>query len=531
MSLLYEYSKANIMKCINKFLLLVLIFVSLEIKAQDWQCVHEGVTTTFVDTSTLDPDTQHTAWVVHIDSVRVYQGWNYHYGFQKLRFVSFANSGGTYYSDYCYDPHGPSRMGVALSALGGENFFFNSAGHGIRISTLRQPDQPWICCGLSDTSLLYATITSMDVETIFGEPDSVKYISFQAKSNAGALLPHPMNTQVFVLSKHFGMITLFDFYEFPNYTSDNPVHWLTGIKTPGKQTGDQNLTYADVYSYAPGDIFHTIEGGTHPNVPIPETISVLQILDSTWNSGKDTVTYKISRYARYRYYNTSYWRDTISISYAIHSSNCLGIDNFPEQTIFCIDTNGILKSVNSFEQFKDPYYNSRWTKYQKYRYSPGLYCADTLVGIHIPALEFTKRTDHYVAGCGGPYFYSVFTDWSHKTSTLYYRLLYFKKGSDTWGTPINTTNWDDPNAIPDTAQVRIILYPNPSNDQVTLEIPGTEKTDYRLEIFSLSGIKIREMNFTENKFTFSISAYQQGIYFLKLYEGNLQIGQEKLIKY
>jgi len=525
------------MKTLYRFILMIIISFPANILAQDWQCVHEGVTATFVDTTHLDQNyTANSMWVVHIDSVRVYQGWNYHYGFKKPRLVSLTYSGGE--DNYCFDPHAPSRMGVAMSALGGENFFFNSAGLGIRISTLRSPDQPWICCGLSDTSLLYATVTSMDVETILGEPDSVKYISFQAKSNAGALLPHPMNSQVFLLSKHFGMITLFDFYQFPKYTSNNPVHLLTGMKAPGTQSGDQNLTYKEVYSFAPGDEFHTIESGTHPNVPVPETLYVFRILDSIWNTNKDTVTYRISRNSRYWYYQPTYIqtytyrKDTILISYAIYSNNCFGIDNLPEQTIFCNDTNGILKSANSFEQLRSSDYNSRWTKFASCGYNPCLFCADTLVGTHSAPLSCTNL---YISGCGGPYYYRGYYDWfSHKTSSAFYKLKYFKKGSETWGTPFYTTGWEDPNIIKDTLQdtvpVRFILYPNPSNNFITVEIPDSSCTGYRLEVYSMLGIKVNEIMLTDTKITFDISNYGAGIYFMKLFKNNLQVGQEKLIK-
>ena len=90
--------------------------------------------------------------------------------------------------------------------------------------------------------------------------------------------------------------------------------------------------------------------------------------------------------------------------------------------------------------------------------------------------------------------------------------------------------WKVREIIPGNKPVRFKLFPNPSNDLVTLEIPDLEKPDYRLEIFSLSGIKISEMNFTESKFTFNISDYPKGMYFLKLYKGNLQVGQQKLVK-
>jgi len=525
------------MKIYYRIILIMMICFPAIIHAQDWQCVREGVTATFVDTSTLYQNKQHTAWMVHIDSVRVHQGWDYYYGFHQIRLISDTNNYPNGYES-CYDAYGPSRMGLAMSALGGENFFFNSLGQGIRISTLRQPGQPWICCGISDTSLLYATVFSMDVESILGEADSVKYISFQAKSYAGTLLPHPMNTQVFVLSKHFGMITLYDFYSFPDYSVgfpvNSPVHLLAGIETAGSSKGEHNLCLKEVYTLAPGDIFHTVDGGSDPHYlpPVTETISV--VIDSAWNPDHHSITYTFSRF--YHYFNGQpdgkhiYIKDTVSKSYVISPDECRNFDNFPEQTGFCYDTSGALKSVSSFAQYRGGSYNSRRVKIRGNTYLPYSFCSDTLVGMYSPYGESSYNSEYYIDGCSGPYYYDSYTNWYHDTHATFYELVYFKKGSETWGTPLDTTNWIIPHIIPATEQISFLLYPNPSGNLVTITIPGAEKPDYRLVVFSLSGIKVCEMKVSENEFTFDVSDYCKGMYFLKFYKDNLQVGQQKLIK-
>ena len=531
------------MKCIHKFLLLILIFVSIEIKAQDWQCARAGVAATFVDTAELNTYyTANTMWAVNIDSVGIYQGWKYHNGFHKFRILSITYNGP--YDDICADGRGASRMGVAMSALEGENFFFNSAGDGIRISTLRQPGEPWICCRINDSTHLYATVESVGVEEVLGETDSVKYISFQAKRIAGDPVAHPLNSQLFKLSKHFGMLTLYDFYYFPDYSVDYPlfvpVHLLAGISEPGHKTGSQNITQRDIFSFAPDDEFHTFKVENKNNhFNGVETKVVSRVLDSVWNSTGDTVTYLIkwckNYWIGYPDQPHHYSEGIDTISYAVFSNDCIGLDYFPEQAIRCYEASGALKSIHSFSQIKNATYNSRWIKYEQGPFTPVSYCADSLVGLketyHPYASIIPVGYYYYIEGCGGPYYGGgTYDPVSHSSSSFSKSLVYFKKGSETWGTSLDTTNWEDLYAIPDTFHVRLILYPNPSNDLVTLEIPDLEKPDYRLEIFSLSGIKISEMNFTDSKFIFSISDYRQGMYFLKLYNGNLQLGQEKLIK-
>jgi hypothetical protein len=529
------------MKCIHKLLLLILIFVSIEIKAQDWQCVRPGVTATFIDTALLNAYyNKHTMWVINIDSVKVHQGWTYHYGFAKMRLISFKDTYPNGY-EYCYDAYGPSRMGIAMSALGGENFFFNSAGDGIRISTLKQPGESWICCRISDTTRLDAMVTSLGTDTIFGVVDSVKYISFQAKSISGELISHIMNDQVFVLSKEFGMITLYDFYSFPDYTppsyiNESPVHLLAGIAKQGFIAGAQNLTYREIFSFEPGDEFHTkfVENSMVPYYNGIETNTISRVLTSAWNSTNDAVTYQISRHIDYwsgwddqpHYYTL----DTIFRSYSFFSEHISGVNYYPEQSIFSYDTSGALKTVNSLIQYTNSDYNSRRVKSLEYNnIRPISLCADTLVGYSEWYWGESPGIEQYIDGCGGPYFSGGSTTEYHSRSTYFY-LFYFKKGSETWGTPWDTTGWVLPHTIPDSQQFKVNIYPNPAFGQVNIEIPDEENADYRLEIFSLSGIKISEMNFTDSKFTFSISDYPKGMYFLKLYMDNLLVGQQKLVK-
>lgn len=526
------------MKIYYRIILIMIVCLPTIIQAQDWQCVREGVTATFVDTSTLYQNKQHTAWMVHIDSVRVHQGWNYHYGYHQIRQISETNNYPSGY-EYCYDANGPSRMGVAMSALGGENFFFNSSGQGIRFSTLRQPGQPWICCGISDTSLLFATVTAVGLEQVLGVADSVKYISFQAKSNSGVLLTHPMNTQIFKLSKHFGMITLFDFYSFPQYLpffpDNSPVHFLAGISSLGNTNGEQNLSSKEIFSFSPGDEFHTYyvaEKGPHFGGTQTKTIN--RVLSSSWNSTFDTVIYQVSRLVDYwsGWYDLPhyYYLDTILSSYSFFSKFSSGLDYFPEQTVFSFDTTGELKTVNSFIQYRGNDYNARRVKQQGNSLSPLSFCSDTLVGSHQDYWGNTSSEYKYIDGCGGPYYHFGSSDFYHDYYETFLNLVYLKKGSETWGTPWDTAGWVLPHAIPDLLEQWINIYPNPTFGQVNIEIPYAEKEDFRIEIYSVTGIKIYEMKIIEMKSVIDISNYRIGIYFLKLYKDNIQVGQQKLIK-
>lgn len=521
------------MKCTYKFMLLILILVSIKSKAQDWQCVREGVTANFVDTNAITQ--QHpsqTMWVVNIDSVRVYQGWNYHYGYRTTRIQSETNV--VYDKYYCYDPYGASRMSIAMSAKGGENFFFNSAGYGIRISTLSHLDQPWICCKINDTTHLYATVISESIESILGVDDSVKNIAFQAKRVTGELVAHPLNSKLFKLSKNFGMITLFDFYTFPNYSS--PVHYLIGTSVAGNETGDQNLTYKQIYSFNIGDEFHTEYAKMiTPGYTRSSYKRVYKVLDRFWNLNMDTVTYRMDylsdSWIGYDDIPHNYRKYTVFISYPLFSANCNGTDYFPEQSIFC-DTIAYF-TVKYFSQYRTSEYNKRWVKFSRTanRLNKCSFCADTLVGIINPLSSGV--VEYYIEGCGGPYTYGSTGGNSHPNEGSWWSnsLVYFKKGSETWGEPFDVTNWGKPDLIQENALIRFNLYPNPSSNIITVVIPDLSFTGYKLEVYSVLGNKVNDILLTDTKITLDISNYDIGIYFLKLFKNNTLVGREKLIKF
>jgi len=507
--------------------------------AQDWQCIRAGVTASYVDTTDLTHENaKNTMWVIHIDSSGVYQGWTYFYGFPKIRNISRYSNGAA--DIYCYDATGPSRMGIAMAAQGGENFFFNSAGDGIRFSTLRQAGDPWICCRITDTTKLYAAVTKVEVESVVGVVDSVKYIIFQAKDNAGSPVSHPLNDQVLKLSKNFGMITLFDFYSFPDAEFQNPssepVHILAGIDSSGNVTGEHNLTLKEVYDIAPGDVFHRYYGGYDPHYLPPVSEEICLILDTARNATQDSVTLKISRY--YHRFNGQpdgvhiYGRDTIYESYGVTPKVRTSLDNYPEQTLFFADTGGSVTSVNSFSQNRTADYNARWVKSSGRSFDKaGSYCADTLFG-DIIGPEHDYIIDYYIAGCGGPYYEHGHTDWYHDYHSEFLKLVYFKKGSETWGAPFDTSTWGVPEKLAaDSFNNHLRIFPNPATESVTLLAESDKGAELELVIYSLAGMKAGVYPIKPGEQPLSLAKYRAGMYYAKLYRNGKMIGFQKIVKY
>jgi len=94
---------------------------------------------------------------------------------------------------------------------------------------------------------------------------------------------------------------------------------------------------------------------------------------------------------------------------------------------------------------------------------------------------------------------------------------------------INTTGIQSDDFTP----FEINLVPNPTDDMVTVKISGLQDPDFGIELYNLGWQKVQQFSFRENNFQkevqvrFSISNLQDGLYFLRLKQGN-KIGFKKL---
>ena len=88
----------------------------------------------------------------------------------------------------------------------------------------------WLFDAASNTN---ATVLSSQIETIFGNPDSVKTIALS-------------NGLLFKLSKSFGLLS------FPENDADDVME-LVGIED--SNLGESLPTYRNIFDYQPGDVF------------------------------------------------------------------------------------------------------------------------------------------------------------------------------------------------------------------------------------------------------------------------------------
>jgi Secretion system C-terminal sorting domain len=99
------------------------------------------------------------------------------------------------------------------------------------------------------------------------------------------------------------------------------------------------------------------------------------------------------------------------------------------------------------------------------------------------------------------------------------RLIYYKKGTDTWGTPVILSSITTPSVFFE----KIKVFPNPTNQILNIE---TEGHFDRLQLVNLYGQILLKQ---EKASAINVSQLPNGIYFLQVFEGQILRGVEKVI--
>jgi Secretion system C-terminal sorting domain len=99
------------------------------------------------------------------------------------------------------------------------------------------------------------------------------------------------------------------------------------------------------------------------------------------------------------------------------------------------------------------------------------------------------------------------------------RLIYYKKGMDTWGTPVILSSITTPSVFYE----KIKVFPNPTNQILNIE---TEGRFDRIQLTNVYGqISLKQ----EKASAINVSQLPNGIYFLQVFEGQILRGVEKVI--
>ncbi len=125
----------------------------------------------------------------------------------------------------------------------------------------------------------------------------------------------------------------------------------------------------------------------------------------------------------------------------------------------------------------------------------------------------------YVDGCG-----LAFEEMSDGSNTSFYnKLIYYKKGFETWGTPIYVSVEDKK-----FDQIEISVYPNPADNYINVK--STNLDDASIEIFTMTGKQIKQIELKSETSRINISDICPGIYIIKIWNNKYSINKKLMIE-
>lgn len=358
----------------------------------------------------------------------------------------------------------------------GLNLYFNRNYDSIFIYTQANLNDSWLfyssCSGIEYT----AVITDISEKEFLGISDTVKTVSITGEGN----------TYTLEISKNYGFVKTINFRDFPGFEGDTYEvyeHDLAGLTDPA--IGYQPLTIGDIYDYEIDDEIHKHENyGEHYGSIIKRVIDK-EILNP------NTVTYT--------YEKTYWWSDPYSSGYSFDTitetyDNLLEVitSNMP------FEANGDIPHRYMLDEDD---YNNRITKtLGEMRF----WNFDTCYKI---GYEWPYTKNEAIKGVGTNHYYS------DNTYYMFEFIVYFKKGDETWGTPLNP-----PTSVKETENPLVIsVFPNPAKDFVFIKLADNGKCKTaNINIFALSGKQVYSGKLENGILTINVNNWPSGLFFYRI---------------
>lgn len=471
-----------------------ILFMSiLCLYSQDWQPVRSGRIALF-------DDDQGRIKSIRIDSVK--------FDRDSVLFPMFNIQ----QLDYnCFTPRGNSWMGKrVIIQSNGVNLFFNNENDTIRINTRAKVGESWTLFEIKDSIKIIAEVKSAEIQDILGESDSVKTIGFKVYEKNVLEEHHHLSDESLIISKNYGFVRMMNFKVFPKepnaLTSEILESFnLIGLTNPNR--GVQNLTWLGVHDFQVGDELHVVNNSWNWSIvpgfrnALKSSFKFLERKES-----KDSVFYRIERkeslekaIERWDNKTYSFIHDTITQVYKpnIRFDKLPGepivIDNGADAYGMFIEGAFIKKDMYG-PTIRHSFNDSCWHLLNWHGGDPG----------------------YYLKGLGGPYY-----GWNEVISGGERALVYYKKGSATWGTPLVITGVE---SLSNEDQLKV--YPNPAADFVTIENTSGRTESYILRVIDLQGREVWSNPISiSNSYRLDLTAFKGGVYLLKLQNGDSQISR------
>ncbi|CAN5468715.1 hypothetical protein BH11BAC1_BH11BAC1_20270 [soil metagenome] len=419
-----------------------------------------------------------------------------------------------YYYPGCFHSNDTLWPGIKiLISQNGDNIFFNNANDSIIIKTAASLNDTWRLFEMGNGDYISGAIDSIKFVPVLGIMDSVKNIKLTARNSSGTTIAHNINGHYIKISKDHGLVTSVHLFSFPN---EQYEYSIIGLSNPA--LGLQNLTAREIFNLDTGDIFQYSDFEDHGLPNYSQDYKELKVLNKSISANLDTFNYTFDRqyYHYYKYFN---W-DT---SYFVHDT---------EMAVIAISTYGTLNEfpnqvhqVNAWPNYgftetivDSTLYNLRRIKKLSDFFELNL--NDSCYTYPVGHCIFP--VDGYAEGLG----HVSKLDWDGGLWPCHdYHLVYFQKGAETWGTPLD---WPTILKIENNDLQNATIYPNPFTN--TIEIRNLPSLKTVITISDETGRTIlNQTGFPDGVLTIPANSLSNGIYFLNVQNDRGSL-HSKLIK-
>ena len=404
----------------------------------------------------------------------------------------------------------------AIRKQNGDYVFFNRNMDSIYFKQYMGIGGLWRLMSLDNGDYIEAEVMSLNTVPLWGSNDYQAVVKLVYRNYQGAIVPHPVTNQTIGLSSTYGFSRIPAFYFLPDSLA---VFDLAGYGSEKKGVYDPGTT--DLFDYDIGDEFH------YEKIITQEIDD--KILEYTTYAKKIILDKTI--YATYIVYEDS-------IHEATHYVNDL-ISGIIDSTSIQSYLNYTVVELN--HDFPHPQQIAPGTNFLPFRYwiagnenfngriiKRGMALGGSLNGNTIcgnneyPGIFFQD----YALGLG------VVKDYrsSHDIYGGYFeKLLYYKKGQETWGYPLSP--WQLSVSKAKIGQSDLSIYPNPSRGPITVQFKSGEKeTLYTLTLHDLFGRQLQKKAFRgEFKTVMEVQSLPKGLYFLGIKADNGEKISRKVI--
>lgn len=355
----------------------------------------------------------------------------------------------------------------------------------------------------SGSAVIWAEVSTLSTEKILGEvEDSVKTITLTYTADSASFTKWS-GTKI-KLSKNFGLLSAFEFEQFPNYRNEIS---LLGMTNPS--LGMQNLTWKEVWGMDAGDEIHvrTFSRDEYPWSTSSKYItSTVKKYLQKWTLG-DTIFFKIDRLESD---STQIGKDPFVVKIKHDTiveiiKPMLGFDNYPNVFYKLEYLTRVYNYGNNY--FKVP---GEWTMF---------ICGDGDYGNEcVFADGCAARVEEYQKNIGGPY-YGCGTFWTgYSVRVVYSKIKETESGTKLIISGLHNTYND---------QFATVAL-SPMSKQLTVNVVEKELPAV-LTIFDLDGKVMFQQELWEGKSIVSLNKLNRGVFIFQLKGDCRQIKRGKIV--